>query len=54
MDCGLFPDFVLESMVRIWEKSSKISGSDTFSSACEEQLSFSKYRQYREGVERER
>ena len=41
-------------MVRIWEKSIKISGSDTFSSACETLLSYSRYRQYRQGVERER
>ena len=54
MDCGIFSDFVLQILIRIWEKSSKISGSDTFSSACEDQLSYSRYRQYREGVERER
>ena len=39
MDCGIFSDFVLERMVMIWENSSKISGSDTFSSACEAHLS---------------
>ena len=54
MDCGIFSDFVLQILIRIWENSSKISGSDTFSSACEDQLSYSRYRQYREGVERER
>ena len=53
MDCGIFSDFVLQILIRIWENSSKISGSDTFSSACEDQLSYSRYRQYREVVKRE-
>ena len=31
----------------------KISGSDTFSFACEDHLSYSRYRQYKGGRERE-
>ena len=30
MDCGIFFEFLLDTMMRIWENSSKISGSDTF------------------------